>query len=111
MKAVATGSVTQETAKWFESFTQETNQVGKLGVMNKIESRTLPFSLSLVFVGDQCLNEGGSFQWTSLHPFLGTNIYSVRPYERLIVVPVTASWRKCYSSSGSNIPLKFLTFT
>ena len=107
---MATGSVTQEIAKRFESFIQDTNQVGKLGVMNKIESRTLPFSLSLVFVGDQCPSEGGSFQWTSLHPFLGTNIYSARPYKRLIAVPVTASWRKCYSSSGSNIPLRFLTF-
>lgn len=62
MKAVATGSVTQEKVKWFEPLIQETNQVGKLGVTNKIESRTLPFSLSLVFVGDQHPNEGGSFQ-------------------------------------------------
>lgn len=110
-EGMATGSMTQEIAKWFKSFIQETNQVGKLEVMSKIESRTLPFTLSLVFVGDQWPNEDDSFHWTSHHPFLGTNFCSVRPYERLIAVPVTASWRRCYSSSGSNIPLRFLNFT
>lgn len=68
---LGSGSMTEETVElWLESFSQEANQIAKSEVMNKTESSTFFFSLSLMFLALQCYRECGFFAATKPPSFL-----------------------------------------